>query len=248
MPTVRSLFLSAALAPAALAPAALAQAASLSGRVVDKATGHPVSHAEFILLGDDRVAFSDSAGRYAFPRLSPGVASITVRAVGFASQSFNVELAAGQHADHPVILDAVAQLEAVDVTAAPRVNYRMVEFERRRQTGRGQYLTEEDIVKSGAYNVADAVKGLRGVTYECGGGAGCFIRMTSAPMRCLPEFIVDNHVMNDFGPLTPIRDIVGMEVYTGPAEVPGEFAGRNAGCGVVVIWTRSGPGEAKRKP
>jgi hypothetical protein len=60
-------------------------------------------------------------------------------------------------------------------------------------------------------------------------------------MRCLPEFIVDDHVMNDFGPLTPIRDIVGLEVYTGPSEVPGEYAGRNAGCGVVVIWTRSGP-------
>jgi len=60
-------------------------------------------------------------------------------------------------------------------------------------------------------------------------------------MQCLPEFIVDDHEMNDFGPSTPIRDIVGLEVYTGPTELPGEYAGRNSGCGVVVIWTRSGP-------
>lgn len=233
---------------AAMAPIALGQAASVFGRVLDKATGRPVVRAEFILLGDDRSTFSDSAGRYEFSRLSMGVTRITVRAVGFASQTFALELEPGERAEHPVLMESLAQLAAVDVTAAPKVSYRMVDFERRRQTGRGQYLTEADIVKSGAYNVADAVKGLRGVTYECGGGAGCFIRMSSAPMRCLPEFIVDNHVMNDFGPLTPIRDIVGMEVYTGPAEVPGEFAGRNAGCGVVVIWTRSGPTESKAKP
>jgi hypothetical protein len=69
--------------------------------------------------------------------------------------------------------------------------------------------------------------------------------MSNAPMRCLPEYVVDNQVMNDFGPSTPIRDIIGLEVYTGPSEVPGEYAGRYAGCGVVVIWTRSGP---TRKP
>jgi len=57
--------------------------------------------------------------------------------------------------------------------AATAVSYRLVDFERRRQTGRGQYLVEEDIVKSGAYNVADAVKNMRGVLYECGGGGGC---------------------------------------------------------------------------
>jgi hypothetical protein len=125
-------------------------------------------------------------------------------------------------------------------------NYRLVDFERRRQTGRGQYLTEDQIVKSGAYTVADAVKNMRGVIYECGGGGPCYVRMATAPMRCTPEYIVDDQVMNDFGPSTPIRDVIGLEVYTGPADVPGEYAGRFAGCGVIVIWTRSGP-TRKRK-
>jgi len=157
---------------------------------------------------------------------------------------------ADQEVVRPIVLDSTAfgrlaaaqTLPAVGVTApAPVTNYRMVGFEWRRQNGHGQYLTEDDIVKSGAYNVADAVKTMRGVTYECGGGGGCYVRMTRAPMQCLPEFIVDDHEMNDFGPSTPIRDIVGLEVYTGPTELPGEYAGRNSGCGVVVIWTRSGP-------
>ena len=89
------------------------------------------------------------------------------------------------------------------------------------------------------------MQGLRGVNVECGGGNGCIIRMARAPMRCNPEYIVDERTDNFFGPNTPIRDLEGIEVYTGPTEVPGEFAGRNAGCGVIVIWTRAGPARPK---
>lgn len=216
------------------------QVASVFGRVVNKANGQPIANAQLTLVDAERTTHSDSAGRYEFLRVPIGVVRFSVRAVGFAPQIFIMELDVGQRAERPVLMDLVArELEAVDVSASA-VSYRLRDFERRRQMGRGQYLTEDEIVRSGAYNVADAVKNLRGVAYECGGGGGCYIRMVRAPMRCLPEYIVDDRVMNDFGPRTPIRDIIGLEVYTGPSEVPGEYAGRNAGCGIVVIWTRSG--------
>ena len=118
---------------------------------------------------------------------------------------------------------------------------RFADFERRRKTGRGHYLTRDDIRRSGASSLQDAVRSLRGVPMECGGGAGCFVRMVRAPMQCNPDYVVDTRVDNSFGPLTPIRDIEAIEVYTGPSDVPGEFAGRSAGCGVIVIWTGSGP-------
>ena len=35
-------------------------------------------------------------------------------------------------------------------------------------------------------------------------------------------------------------DILAVEVYRGPAEVPGEYLDSNAQCGVVLIWTRRG--------
>jgi hypothetical protein len=197
------------------------------------------------MVGNARSAITDSLGRYALRGVPVGVVQIRVTAANFPAHTFIVELSIGQIVERPVLMDstsAVAQLPGVGVTArAPVANYRLVAFERRRQNGRGQYLTEDEIVRSGAFNVADAIKGMRGVTYECGGGAGCFVRMTRAPMQCLPEYIVDDQVLNDFGPSTAIRDIVGLEVYTGPSDVPGEYAGRNSGCGVIVIWTRSGP-------
>jgi hypothetical protein len=231
--------------------------ATLSGRVSDRSTGQALPGAQIILLSDGRAVTSDSVGRYVFNGLPVGVSQLIVRAPNVPALQIIVEITAGIELVRPIVLDSTAvgrraaaqSLPTVAVTAPAAVlNYRLVDFERRRLNGRGQYLTEDDIIRSGAFNVADAVKGMRGVTYECSGGpsagalgSGCFVRMSRAPMRCLPEFVVDDHVMNDFGPNTPIRDIVALELYTGPSEVPGEYAGRNAGCGVVVIWTRSGP-------
>jgi len=230
-------------------PASAQQTATLRGVVVDRATGLGVPGAQIVVLEGKRSVTSDSSGKYKIPDLPIGTSHLMVGALGFIPQQISVEMMAGAITDKTVQLDSISRgrlstaqsLPGVAVSAAPTpVNYRLVDFERRRQTGRGQYLTEDEIVKSGAYNVADAVKNMRGVNYECGGG-GCRILMVNAPMRCLPEYIVDGQVMNDFGPSTPIRDIIGLEVYTGPSEVPGEYAGRYAGCGVVVIWTRSGP-------
>lgn len=232
---------------------AAAQAASVSGTVTDRSTGLGVAGARVIVLGDSRSVLTDSLGRYELRGMPAGVSQISVVVAPFPAFSFAVSLGESERFVRPVVLDSTAagraaqELPPVGVSAPARIpDYRLVGFERRRVNGRGQYLTEAQIVESGAFNVADAVKGMRGVTYECGGGRGCYVRMARAPARCLPEYIVDERVLNDFGPTTPIRDIIGIEVYTGPVEVPGEFAGRNAGCGVVVLWTRSGP--ARRPP
>jgi hypothetical protein len=241
---------------AALSPPLFAQqGATLSGRVTDRSTGKGIAGAQLILTADSRSVTTDSAGKYTFSEIPAGVAQMLVRATGFPAMPVVIQLADGQNAERPVVLDSTAfgrlaaaqTLPMVGVTApAPVLNYRLVGFERRRINGRGQYLSEDDILKTGAYTVADAVKGMRGVTYECGGGGGCYVRMSRAPMQCLPEYVVDDQVMNDFGPVTPIRDVIAIELYTGPTELPGEYSGRNGGCGVVVLWTRSGPPRKRR--
>ena len=226
------------------------QTAGVRGLVSDRSTGRPVAGAQIAIVGENRRALTDSSGRFELASLPAGEVQLLVRAAGFPQRRVAVNLIAAGTIDRAIELDSTAATRMAEAQALPEVavtapatpvNYRLVDFERRRQLGRGQFMTENEIVKSGAYNVADAVKNMRGVIYDCGGGAGCYIHMARAPLRCLPEFIVDGHEMNDFGPHTPIRDIIGLEVYTGPTEVPGEYAGRFAGCGVIVIWTRSGP-------
>lgn len=37
----------------------------------------------------------------------------------------------------------------------------------------------------------------------------------------------------------PVPEIAGIEIYPGAATVPGEFAGLDTNCGVLVVWTRA---------
>ena len=259
-----ALLLGAALVPG-LAGAQQRGSGRLGGAVFDKKTGLPVVNAVVVSLHDGKAVTTDTTGAFLIEKLPAGIIRVLVRADGFPQAGLVVALATGEAMERRVELDSttgprvveeaapapppgqrVQQLAAVTVTEAPSMGPRYANFERRKKTGQGQYLVREEIERSGANTLVDAVRTLRGVTMDCGGGLACTIHMTRAPMRCSPEYVVDDNVDNMFGPTVPVRDIEAIEVYTGPAEVPGEYAGRNAGCGVVVIWTKSGPARRKK--
>lgn len=227
--------------------------ARLNGRVFARATARGIPGAEVVLLPDGRGVVADSMGRFQLTGLPAGPRQFAVRAKGFAPVTFTVELSAGTDALWNVHMDTLGADGAqplgevtVSTTAPAPVSYRLVDFERRRRTGRGHYLTEEEIVQTRAGRLVDLTRGMRGVTQQCGMG-GCRIHMTRARPNCEPDYVIDGRVENMFGATTPIRDIIALEVYTGPSDVPGEFSGSSAGCGVVVIWTRSGPTRRPRK-
>ncbi len=242
----------------------------LSGTVLDKGRGVPLSGAVVVLLSDGRVFTTDSTGAFRFDKLPTGILRFLVRAPGFPSVGVIIALAPGENASRQVELDSTAAgaladstiaaeakaaaqsrgtaqpLPMIAVEATASLGPRFANFERRRKTGAGHYIVREEIEKSGYASLQDVARSVRGVNVECGGGLGCYIRMARAPMRCLPEYVVDDNVDNTFGPTIPVRDIEALEIYTGPSDVPGEYAGRNAGCGVIVIWTRSGPARRRR--
>jgi hypothetical protein len=241
-------------AQGAASPTSGASSATLRGRVVDKAAAAGLARAEIVLVRDGRNVAADSTGRFVFQGVPSGPQQFVVRALGFAPSTFRLDFYPGDDLNRLIELDStrVAQssaqeVEGVKVTAAgERPHYRMVDFDRRRRTGRGQYLDEEQIDRTRANTLPDLTRGMRGVSTWCGGGGGCRIHMVRAQPGCDPEYIVDGRVDNMFGRYTPIRDIIGLEIYTGPSDVPGEFAGTNAGCGVIVIWTRAGPTPRKK--
>jgi len=223
--------------------------AMMFGVVVNKAHQGPITNAEITLLADGRVVRTDSLGYYRFTNLSAGIVRFSVRALGFHPTIFHFALTNGERMERDIELDSASvvlsakpaqQLPEVAVEAPPAMGARFRDFERRKATGRGHYLTRTQIEQKGANNLTDALRDLRGVTMDCA-GTSCYVRMVRAPSRCQPEYIVDERVDNMFGPHVAIRDIEAIEVYTGPSDVPGEFAGTNAGCGVIVIWTKSGP-------
>jgi len=243
----RVALLALACAAAPLRMSAAQIPAVLTGRVVDRASAASVPGATVAIIGSTRSVVTDSAGRFRFDGFPVGSTRILVR--GFPYRPAELTVAASENGTVRMTIEldsSDAKTEAptlptVTVNAEPQAsNYRLVDFNRRRITGRGQYLTDEQIKRSGAASLPDATRGMRGVEMTCGGNEWCHIHMVRAPKNCSPDYVVDGHVDNMFGPTTPIRDIVGLEVYTGPSDVPGEFAGTTAGCGVIVMWTRSG--------
>lgn len=218
--------------------------ATLGGRVVVRASNRGVASAQVTDVGG-RSTLTDSAGRFLFRGDAPGTVHLVVRAIGYDPRSLTLTLRSGDSVDVTLELDPLPTAQTLPSVSidANAVSYRLRDFERRRRTGIGQYLTDDEIRASSAANLQDLTRGMRGVTLNCGGTlqGGCRVQMVRAPQNCQPDYVVDGRVDNIFGPTTPIRDIVGLEVYTGPSDVPGEFAGSTAGCGVIAIWTRSGP-------
>ena len=238
--------------------------ARLRGVIHDAATQTPVGGARVVIAATGRFATSDSLGRFELPDLPSGIIRFFFNADGYPRtsvvlafakgetmvQRFELEattvLSSADSAAHSAAERARAQrLAQVDITAEASRGVRYEDFERRLKSGRGQYVTREEIEARNYNNLGDAARTLRGVLVECGGPRGCQIRMARAGQACYPQFIVDGQPDPVFGPMVAIRDVEGLEFYTGASDVPGEFAGSNAGCGVVVIWTRNGPAKAK---
>jgi hypothetical protein len=234
--------------------------ARLRGTVTDASTARPIIGVRVVLASTGRFVLTDTVGGFEITQLPSGVLRFFFSAEGFPRTSVALAFAPGEHMVQAFEMDSSAATIAAD-TAGPRRaqmlpteeiraaasrGVRYEDFERRLKTGRGQYRTREEIEEAGYRTLSDAVRGMRGVQVDCAGLQGCFVRMARAPMRCMPKYIVDGREDPFFGPFVPVGDIEGIEVYTGAADVPGEYAGSDAMCGVVVVWTKSAPSPPKR--
>jgi hypothetical protein len=144
------------------------------------------------------------------------------------------------------------------------------QYRRQRDLG-GTFLTREQIEQRNAYHFTHLLGGMAGVTVEQTADGFPLVRMLRAVGSgrdgyCPVVFYVDGVkvVKPARGTFTggngrnggvpemireqletvyriPPSQIEGIEVYKGPSQTPGEFAGSDAECGVVVVWTRRGP-------
>ena len=231
-------------------PQAPPRPARFYGTVLDASTQQPIAGARLSSPSVTGVTTTDSAGRFNITNVPPGLVRIFVVASSFPRANLTLAFAPGEEMERVLELDSSSTvveepqarpIPQVTVEATPLAPMWIRDFERRRTTGRGQYVTRDEIEARNYNRLSDVMQVMRGVTLDCGGGgSGCQIRMVRAPMQCYPEYWVDGQLNNAWGPVIPVRDIEALEVYTGPADTPGEFAGRNSGCGTVVIWTRGG--------
>jgi hypothetical protein len=217
--------------------------ATLRGRVIDSELGQAVAGATVRIKPGPASLTTDTLGRFEARGLVAGAAEVTIEALGYQPGVFTVRLGAADTVNGVFPIDFTGyRLAEVAVTArAELLVPRYLDFERRRNTGQGAYIRWDEIAKKGYGSVGDALHVVRGVRIRCNQETfECFVFMARTPY-CQPTWWIDGVQVYSFQENTPIRDIYGIEVYRGPGEVPGEFGGSNAACGVVVIWTKSRP-------
>lgn len=233
----------AALLAVAIGPETGASQATLRGRVIDSEVGHPLPGAVVGIQPGPPSLTTDSLGRFEAQQLPAGIAEVTIQAIGYSKGVFRVHLPTSGAVEGVFALEFTGyRLPEVVVQArAELLVPRYLDFEQRRQRGLGAYLRWDELAKKGYSSVGDALRTLRGVRIECDQESfECFAVMARSP-RCQPKWWIDGVQVNTFHENTPIRDIYGIEVYRGAGEIPGEFGGSDAACGVIVMWTKSRP-------
>ncbi len=218
--------------------------AAIIGQLVNRQSREPVGGARIGLLGVRSELASDSTGRFTQGGLASGTYVLQVRAIGYTAASWIIDLAEGEtHRDVYELEPLPVELDPLEV--AQRLSFgeaRRAEFERRREAGRGYFVTEEDIRRENPRSLGDLLRHVPGVRMLCRGSvAGCTVRMARAPRECRPDYVVDGFEASNATSLDmPTVGIVGIEIYRTLSETPLQFLRTDNQCGTIVIWTRSG--------
>jgi len=166
--------------------------ARLRGVVTDAVTQTPIVGARVVIAATGRFATSDSLGRFELPDLPSGIIRFFFNAEGYPrtsvvlafakgetmAQRFELESASvAQASDSAAERDRAQRLSQVDITAEPSRGVRYEDFERRLKSGRGQYVTREEIEARNYNNLGDAARTLRILqTLRTSGGPPVFRR------------------------------------------------------------------------
>lgn len=217
--------------------------AMLHGRVIDSEVGQPLQDATVRVKGVANPLVTDSLGRFQTGELPAGPTEVRIQLLGYAPGIFSVHLPAAGVLEKDFSLDFTGNKlsEQVVRARAERLMPRYVDFEQRRARKLGAYFRWDELETRGYSSVGDALRTVRGVRIKCNQQTfECFAFMARTP-QCQPTWWIDGIEVRSFHENTPIRDVYGIEIYRGPGEVPGEYSGSNAMCGVIVIWTKSRP-------
>lgn len=213
------------------------------GRVVEHATGRPITAATVRLRGTPLSQVTPQDGKFKFSSVPPGSYQVEVQHVGYRAVSDSVRLQLGTNMDITARLAPTAiPLEPLVVTVRSLLLERRGFYERQ-QRGLGSYISREDFERRVPTYASDLLRSVTGIQLvRRNGGAGY------APVgrgSCAFRYILNG---NRIGPGFEIDDIAAewieaIEIYRGPSSIPIEFAPMTnearSSCGVIVIWTRS---------
>ena len=232
------------------------QPGTLTG-IITSADRSPVAYAHVTLVGTTLAVVSSADGRFRIAAIPGGRQSLEVKMLGYRTVAVPVEIVAGQTVDLPVMLAiAPVALKSVEVTAESTLPPEVWGFQERRARGAGTFFTRDDIARMQPRLFTDVLRRVPGMRIQSvsggygggysvqsgrtGGGSGgrpcpVLFYVNGAPFPLNSDIAVNHFIAPE--------EVVAVEVYSGSAQIPQRFSSSmyTATCGVVVIWTRSGP-------
>lgn len=235
---------------------------TVTGRVTDQALS-PIRDAEVVISRIGAQTRSDSTGRFRFRGVPPGLQRVDVRRLGFAPAFIEVQVPDDDSVVVQIRLVQRAQpLPVVPVEGAQPIDYRLKDFERRRSSGVGQFLTAADLAPERSKPLGDVVGRLRSTYVVRSATAACLTAtrgsqsfLNSATGWCGNRSIggaycpvavfVDGypaytgHEEEVFN-LNALRadEVLGVEFYSGAGTMPRDLSASRGTCGALVIWTK----------
>lgn len=230
------------------------ETAQLNVIVVDSA-GTPVQNARVDVAGVRTPARTDERGAGRITRVPIGNRIVTVSRLGFATARVAVEFRGDETASRTITLTSEAvELAGLSATA-PRTIQALAQrgFYRRQKTGQGAFMSMEQIEQIRPLRTVDLFRRMRGfavtsdrrgfMTLELSRGAASMSVPCESPLIFLDGVLVQARTSDREDMLSFIipETLAAIEAYSGPATVPAEYNFTGSACGVVLLWTRSGP-------
>lgn len=210
----------------------------IDGFVSDSALA-PLDKVTVSFVGAETQVVTGANGKFRFLEVPAGRYRILARRIGSEPVIAEVEVTPGQVTRPALMLEpAVTVLNAVRVetkTLSPK----LMDFDRRRRAGEGQFLTAAEMEKHPAVSIADHLGRMQGIRIYRDTALN---RRFSVTRPCAMDVYLDNIPMGPkLSDLPSPKEIAAIEVYSGPATMPLQFK-RPTGvwCGIIMIWTKDG--------
>ena len=215
----------------------------------------PLGIADVSVVGTTARVVTGENGRFRMLQVPSGQYLLVVRRIGYAPTSGIIQVPESDTLRLAYTLVRSNYLLDTVRVKERRITIRMLEFEKRRQQGQGQFITQEEIERRGSLQASDFLRTMRGlevsqVTTQAFAGTQVYSRREGGGYTeggqqnyCALQVMLDGIVLPrnfNLDLLPPPKQIAGIEVYSGAATVPPQFGGPDRRCGVVAVWTRDG--------
>ena len=230
--------------------------ASVSGTVSDTA-GTRVASADVQIVGTSYTTRANRFGEFRITGLPPGHMRVAAEVVGYQPVRTEIRLGVGEALQLPetaLRMRPVATVLARGTVEADAPTSRLnpAEFERRRATTTGTFVTREEFMDTDPQETVDVLRRMRGIQVRPGTGfmiPWLILSQDARPTnpatggQCFPIVFIDGQYVGTTGTVAvdnviPIERVEAIEFYESADGLPPEFNRRGAVCGVLVFWSR----------